>query len=256
MRENGRGPMKDVDYFMQVYGTLPRAGPGDNASTARAFEMCERLVDRPEILDIGCGPGAQTLELARLSNGNITALDLYPNMLDRVKEAVKDNGLEDRIKTVQMDMKVMNFGPETFDLIWSEGAIYFLGFENGLRTVRPLLKPGGYLVVSEAVWLKPDPPKEVLYFWREYPEIDLMEEKLKIVDKLDFEESGHFVLPWTSWTELYYKPMKEKMVELETLWEDDPQGQAVLEEAKSEIAVFEKYHEYYSYGFFIMRKPD
>ncbi len=56
-----------MQYFIELYCSLPRGGPGDNVSTRRAFEMLEHLPDEPRILDLGCGPGMQTLELARLS---------------------------------------------------------------------------------------------------------------------------------------------------------------------------------------------
>jgi len=44
--------------------------------TRQAFHMLPRL-DEPRILDIGCGPGASTLELARLSQGEIIGIDIH-----------------------------------------------------------------------------------------------------------------------------------------------------------------------------------
>ena len=77
--------MDTMDCFMALYGTLPRAGPGDDASTAKAYGMCDGLPAKPRILDIGCGPGAQTLALARLSEGTILALDLMPHLQKGVR---------------------------------------------------------------------------------------------------------------------------------------------------------------------------
>ena len=57
--------MDVMEYFMDLYGDLPRAGPGDNGSTARALGMIKGLPAEPRILDLGCGPGVQTLELCR-----------------------------------------------------------------------------------------------------------------------------------------------------------------------------------------------
>ena len=50
----------------------------------------------------------------------------------------------------------MDFTEGTFDIIWSEGALYFMGFQKGLRRCRQLVKNGGYVAVSEAVYLAPD----------------------------------------------------------------------------------------------------
>ena len=139
--------MDKMDYFMELYGHLPRAGPGDNDSTRKAYGMISDMPPEPRILDIGCGPGVQTLELARLSSGVIVALDLMPQMIERVKKAAAEQSMADRIETLQMDMNKMDFDNESFDLIWSEGAIYLMGFKNGLEKIRRFLRPGGYIAI-------------------------------------------------------------------------------------------------------------
>jgi len=246
--------MDRMDYFLELFGSLPRAGPGDNASTRKAFEMMEHLPAEPRILDIGCGPGVQTVELLRLSGGTVVALDLLPQMIARVGQAAEDTGFADRLETVQADMHEMAFQPDSFDVIWSEGAIYFLGFEKGLAKVQQYVKPGGYVAVSEAVWLLPDPPPEVVELWREYPEIDTVERKLQIVSALGYQHVGHFVLPESSWTEAYYDPLEERIAQYEQKWQGTADAEDVLAEARREIAVFRQYSRYYSYAFFVMRR--
>ncbi len=246
--------MDRMDYFVELYGSLPRGGPGDNASTRKAFEMMNGLPGEPRILDVGCGPGMQTIELLRLSGGTVVALDLLPQMIRRVRKAAEDVGLADRLKTVQLDMNEMAFEPSSFDVVWSEGAIYFLGFERGLAKVKGLVKSGGYVGVSEPVWLKANPPPDVVVFWQEYPEIDTVERKLEVISRLGFETIGHFVLPSSSWTELYYDPLGERMHEYEEKWKGIPEAEDVLNEARTEMSVFGEYSEYYGYAFFVMRK--
>ncbi len=246
--------MDRMDYFVELYGSLPRGGPGDNALTRKAFEMMDGLPGEPRILDVGCGPGMQTIELLRVSGGTVVALDLLPQMITRVRKAAEDVGLADRLETVQADMNEMTFEPSSFDVIWSEGAIYFLGFEKGLAKVKELVKSGGYVGVSEAVWLKPDPPREAVDFWQEYPEIDTVERKLEIISRLGFDNVGHFILPSSCWTELYYDPLAERIPGYERKWKGIPEAEDVLEEARTEMSVFGKYSEYYSYAFFVMRK--
>ena len=242
-----------MNYFLQIYGTLPRAGPGSNALTRKALALIPHLPDSPRILDLGCGPGMQTLELLRLSNGTVVALDFLPEMLERVKAAAQNAGLSERLEIVQQDMNRMDFPDGVFDLIWSEGAIYNMGFENGLKKIKKLVKPGGYVAVSEAVWLQPDPPAEVLEFWREYPEIDTVAAKLEIVKKIGYEVLGHFILPPTAWTEAYYDPMEKRIAAKAGAWRGIPEAEAVLQEARKEIAVFRKYPDYFSYAFFVMQ---
>lgn len=79
--------------------------------------MIQDMPPEPRILDIGCGPGVQTLEIARLSGGIIVALDLMPQMIVRVKKAAAEEGMADRIETLQMDMNKMDFDSGIFDLM-------------------------------------------------------------------------------------------------------------------------------------------
>jgi len=243
-----------MHYFLQIYGTLPRAGPGSNELTRKAFEMMSHAPRLPRILDIGCGPGMQTVELLRITSGTVVALDLIPDMIARVKAEAARAGVADRLETLELDMSEMDFPEASFDVIWSEGAIYFLGFEGGLRKIKDFVKSGGYVAVSEAVWLRSDPPPEVVEFWKDYPEIDTVANKLSVIDRVGYESVGHFVLPPTAWNEAYYDPMEKRIAEKEAEWADIPDAVAVLEEARNEIATFRRNPDYYSYAFFVMRK--
>jgi ubiquinone/menaquinone biosynthesis C-methylase UbiE len=127
-----------VDYFLQIYGSLPRAGPGSNELTRKAFEMIPHLPESPRILDVGCGPGMQTVELLRRSTGKVVALDVLPQMIERARANAESAGFSSRLETIVADMKEMAFPASSFDVIWSEGAIYNMGFEAGLRKFREL----------------------------------------------------------------------------------------------------------------------
>jgi len=63
--------MEGMEYFYELFEALPRGGPGDNRSTRRAFNTIPKLPEQPLILDIGCGPGVQTIELAKISKRQI-----------------------------------------------------------------------------------------------------------------------------------------------------------------------------------------
>ncbi len=244
-----------MNYFLDLYGTLPRAGPGSDVLTRRAYDLMTEVPERPHILDLGCGPGAQTVALLKHAPCTVLALDLFPEMIAQVHARAEQAGVADRLETVEMDMTKMDFQPETFNVIWSEGAIYFLGFENGLKKVHPFVKPGGYVAVSEAVWLQPDPPDEVVAFWKAYPEMDHIAAKRTGIERAGYELVGDFVLPASAWTERYYDPMTARIAEKEAAWRGIPEAEAVLKEARTEIAMFNRYTDSYSYAFFVMRKP-
>jgi len=245
-----------MEKFLEIYGTLPRAGPGSNELTRKAFRMMRDVPGSPRILDVGCGPGMQTVELLRISDGTVVALDLLPQMLDRVQAAAETAGVADRLVTVEQDMKEMEFPASSFDVIWAEGAIYLVGFEAGLEQFKRFVKPDGYIAVSDVVWLKLNPPAEALEFWEEYPDIASIEEKREVVERVGLEMVGHFVFPPAAWTKHYYDPMETRIDEKVREWQGDPDGEAVLNEARHEIAVFRRCGDFYSYAFFVMRNTD
>lgn len=215
--------------------------------------MIPSLPQKPRILDVGCGPGMQTIELLKSCGGSVVALDMLPEMIARAEIEADKAGVADRFEPVVQDMGDMHLPPASFDVIWSEGAIYNIGFEAGLKEFRKFLRPGGYVAVSEAVWLKPDPPSEALEFWREYPEIDSVDAKLDIISRVGYEVIGHFVLPKRAWTDQYYGPMEKLIAEKQLAWAGIPEAEAVLREAQNEISVFRQFADYYSYAFFVMR---
>ncbi len=245
-----------MDFFFEIHKDLPREGPGDSESTRRAFRRLTALPDEPVILDVGCGPGAQTLDLAELSEGVIQAVDTHQPFLDRLQEKVSELGLEKRVHVLNQSMRELQFPPASFDLIWSEGAIYIMGFEAGLRKWKPMLKPGGYIAVTELTWLKsdPPPPDKVKEFWKTgYPEMKSLEENLDIIFACDYYLIDYFVLPNSSWTDEYYQPMQARINMLREKYRSDPDRLQQLDFEQEEINIFNQYHEWYGYVFYIMQ---
>lgn len=241
-------------YFFELFDALPRGGPGDDISTRKAFQLIRGLPEKPNILDLGCGPGKQTLELARLSEGKIIALDNHPPFLDKLNQDAQRQGFSARIETVNQDMNQMRFPPESFDLIWSEGALYFMGFENGLKKCRELLKKNGHLAVTELVWLEPDPPDEIKEAHQsEYPALTGIEINLAMIEKAGYRLIGHFTLPDSSWTENYYDPMEKEIRRMEKKYDAGHEARDVLSACLREIDLFRKYSKYFGYEFFVMK---
>lgn len=245
----------NMEYFYELFEELPRCGPGDNTSTRKAFGLMKDVPPHPLILDIGCGPGMQTLELARITRGQIIAIDNHQPVLDKLEANAKKAGLADRIEIRNLDMGKMDFPAGHFDIIWSEGALYFLGFENGLRKCRELLKPKGSLAVTEAVWLKADPPDEIRkYFEAEYPDIKDIAGNLELIRRVGLGLAGHFVLPDSAWVDDYYRPMEKRIAVLGRKYAGNEAALEVFAACEREILLFKKYHDYFGYAFFVMER--
>ncbi len=244
-----------IELLVALHEGLDRLGPGDARSTLRALRLCAELPQRPDILDIGCGTGAQTLTLAKNTDGMITATDLVPSLLSTVTERVAESGLQSRVTTQVADMNSLPFADGAFDLLWSEGAIYIIGFDRGLAAWRRLLKPGGYLVVSEASWFRPDPPDELAEFWAEgYPGMRSLEANAAAAKAKGWEVVAAFHLPETGWTEGYYAPLRERLTEFRRRHADDDEALGVAAMTEREMELFETYSDHYGYAFYVLRR--
>ena len=242
--------------FWRIHGGLPKQGPGSDASTRRALAAVGPLPERPRILDLGCGPGRQTVVLAQETGGDVIAVDLLPPFLEQVEERVARAGLSDRVRTRSVSMGALpvdEFPEGGFDLVWSEGAIYNLGFEAGLRAWRPLLRSPGWIAVTEATWLGPDPSERVRRFWdAEYPEMGGVDANIARLERAGFRLEDHFALPPSEWWDDYYTLIESRV---ETLREEETSREAarVIAEYDEELAVVREGLETFGYVFYVMR---
>ncbi len=245
------------DIFLEIQRGLPRQGPGNDACTLQALALCDKLPDEPDILDIGCGPGMQTVVLAQATNGTITAVDLQQEYLDQLDNRTQAAGVADRVETLVGEMQDLPFPTESFDLIWSEGAAYIMGFGNAVSEWMRMLKPGGYLAVSELVWLKYDPPEEVrTFFGEEYPDMTDVESRAEIFRENDYDLLGHFTLPDDAWWDHYYTPLLARIPALSTQFTNDAEALGVLDMTRNEIDMRRRFGEWYGYEFFAGRLKD
>ena len=204
--------MTELNLIVDFHLNAARQGPGSAKETLRALDFIElKNNEHLKIADIGCGTGAQTITLAQYLNGNIIAVDLVDKFLEKLKKNATELGLSDKISTLNLPMDNLPFAEEEFDIIWSEGAIYNMGFDEGICQWNKYLKKGGYLAVSELSWITNERPKELEEYWTQaYPQIDLISNKIKSLERSGYIPVAHFVLPQYCWLENYYAPMKNR----------------------------------------------
>jgi SAM-dependent methyltransferase len=243
------------DAFWAIHSDLPREGPGDNASTARALGLMADLPAAPAILDIACGPGMQTLELARRSGGHVTAIDLHMPFLADAARRARAAGLADRISLVRASMTALPFASGAFDALWCEGALYMMGFAEGLRAWTRLLKRGGYVAVTEPVLFQPpeETPPEVLAGWAEYPAVTTVDGVLGRAAQAGYRIVYHFPLPPNAWWDDYYGPMEAKLPALRSAHGADRAYARRIREAEDEIDLYRRHADAYGYLFVVLR---
>ena len=201
--------------------------------TRKAFRTLPKMAI-PYILDIGCGSGVPTMELARLSQGEVIGIDIDQPALDRFITKIKEAGLINRVQAVNRSILDMDFPDESFDIIWAEGSIAVIGFEKGHKEWRRLLKTAGFLIVHD--------------------DLGDLTEKRRQISRCGYKLINHFVLSENIWWDEYYAPLEEKLKKVRGKPTCDQKTIAVLNDDQCEIDKFKRDPKRYRSVFLIMRK--
>jgi SAM-dependent methyltransferase len=244
-------------HFYEIYEAIPRQGPGDRESTERALRLLPTLTPGKRILDIGCGSGTQTIDLARATEAQIVAVDNHPPFVAQLATRAEELQLDGRITAQVEDMNDLPFADGSFDVIWSEGAIFIMGFTKGLAAWRRLLAPGGYLVVSEFCWFCEDPPAELkTIFMDEGFEAGDVAARRRAITATGYRLLDDFTLPEVGWWENYYVPLGERLEQFRESHAGDDEALAVAARSQNEIDLYRKYPGAFGYVFFIMQRDE
>jgi len=232
-----------------------RQGPGSDTAFKQALSLSRIDVEAEiQIADIGCGTGSATIPLLKATNAHVTAVDFLPAFLDKLKKQAETQGVVDRLTTLSADMSDLPFTKNQFDAIWSEGAIYNIGFKAGIYEWKRFIKPGGVLVASEITWLTANTPDELLQHWNnEYPEVATASEKMKTLEEAGYTPIGYFPLTTDCWLEEYYHPIEASFEDFLSRNGNTRETQAIVEIEKKEIALYKKYKDYVSYGMYVAK---
>ena len=248
--------MDDLELLVDLHQNAERQGPGGEDETRLSIRLSGLSGAKGlKIADIGCGTGASTLVLANALDASVTAVDFLPAFLGRLDIAAQRKGLGERITTLAASMASLPFEECSFDAIWSEGAIYNMGFENGIKAWRSFLKPEGILAVSDLTWLTCQRPSEVEQYWKqEYPEVDTASAKMAILEEHGYAPVGYFALPKRCWLDNYYRPMQERFASFLSRDRNTKSARAIVKAEENEIELYERFSAFFSYGYYVARK--
>jgi len=245
----------DLNLICEFFSNMERQGPGSPDATLKALSFIDNLTEKSLIADIGCGTGGQTITLAQHAPGHITGLDLFPGFIDLFNANATKLNLQDKVKGIIGSMDNLPFQEEELDLLWSEGAIYNIGFERGLNEWRKYLKMGGYVAVSESSWFTDERPDEINKFWMDaYPEIDTIPNQVAKIYKAGYLPVATFILPEICWIEHYLTPKIRAEKIFLNKYAGNKNAEEFIVSQRYEEELYRKYKEFYGYTFFIAKK--
>lgn len=194
--------------FFKIHDGLPREGPGSAADVTWAVELAD-LPQAPVICDLACGPGGDFPALAAAApSATLIGIEKRP---DFVATATARVGARATIR--EGDMAEIDRVPEApFDMIWCAGALYFLGLDTGLATMKRALRPGGVLAFSEPCFFTDAPSEPAREFWEGYP-TQTVSRITAAVKRAGFTPLATRPVADDGW-EAYYQPIEARVAEM------------------------------------------
>ncbi len=187
--------------------------------TRKAFESIPKI-ENPNILDLGCGTGVPTLEMASLCGGKILAVDSDKECLDRLTQKIKILDYSDRVSVIHGSVLDLDLPAQHFDIILAEGIFNFFGFDRALKRFRGLLKVPGYFMIHDD--------------YRHH------KRQLAVIKKYKFRLLESFALDEKDWWNDYYRCLEKKIMESEKGNAGDMNAREVFKDEIAEINMYKK----------------
>ena len=157
--------LKNSYFEVQAYWGMTKHMGGLKA-TEQLVELCHINQDK-YVLVVGCGVGVTPCYLAKRYGCKVVGVDLSEKMVDRSKERVKREGVENKVEFRIADAQNLPFEDVSFDAVICESVNAFIENKSGaLSEYVRVIKPGGYVGFNEVTWLEKPPQQLVTYLYR------------------------------------------------------------------------------------------
>ena len=158
-----KGELEEKEHFFDFAAEVGLTKHlGGLGATEELIELC-RIDEGSYVLDVGCGAGQTPCYLARRHGCRVVGVDISERMIERSQERAEREGVNDRVEFRVADAQDLPFEDGLFDAVITESVTAFP--EDKQRAVREyarVTKPGGYVGLNEATWLKVPPPPELV----------------------------------------------------------------------------------------------
>ncbi len=244
-----------MEDLFWVFERMPRQGIGSRATTLQALSRLGIVPGTREAplhaLDLGAGSGEASLTLASRMGAEVVAVELHERFLAALRERAAQAGVDHLIEAWPGDMATPPERPGGYDLIIAEGSAYLLGFEEALRRWKPLLRPGGALVISELVRVADPLSPPMAAFWgAHYPDLATADVRRAQCEAAGYERVDDFQIPESDW-EAFYEAMESVLVEARRRRGES----AVLQALQREADLYRAHAGEVGYQVYCLRRP-
>ncbi len=241
--------MSYIDALEDIHAGLPRQGVGSEETAKTLFDAIKHPHKIQRAIDMGCGTGRSTIWLAEHGIHTV-AVDIHQPFLNVLrKEAIRAN-VADRLDIQNMSIDNVPYPDESFDLVWSEGAAYFIGWAQALSAWKHLLKPDGYLIATDMFWTTDKPSHELSDFFKN-DNVLALEQAIKIARQSGYSVIKIYIQPDSDWFDEYYHALGKRAEKLSQ--HVDPATKQAADMAKREIAIRHKYAGEYEHVGFVLQ---
>ncbi|WP_326693668.1 methyltransferase domain-containing protein [Streptomyces sp. NBC_01387] len=155
-------PKETAVYTHGHHESVLRSHTWRTAANSAGYLLNE-LKPHMQILDIGCGPGTITADLAGLvPEGRVTGVDMAPAIVEQARALAAERGLDNTDFAVA-DIHALDYPDDSFCVVHAHQVLQHVGDPvQALREMRRVTKPGGIVAVRESdygafAWY-PEPP--------------------------------------------------------------------------------------------------
>ncbi|HKX72795.1 MAG TPA: class I SAM-dependent methyltransferase [Candidatus Saccharimonadales bacterium] len=241
--------MTDINPSESIHNGLPRQGPGSDSTTKALFGTIKHPNKIQRGIDMGCGTGRSTIWLAQ-QGIDMVAIDTSQPFLNTLHDAATRAGVANHINTKKMSIGAVSYPDESFDLVWSEGAAYFIGWARALTSWKRLLKPEGYLIATDMFWTTDSPTPELADFFKD-DNVLTLEQGSEIARQSGYVVRKTYIQPDSDWFDEYYSALEERAEKFSA--QPDPKLREAGDQAKQEIAIRRKYKTEYQHVGFVLQ---
>jgi ubiquinone/menaquinone biosynthesis C-methylase UbiE len=143
-------PQETAVYTHGHHESVLRSHTWRTAANSAAY-LLDSLKPHMKILDIGCGPGTITADLAALvPDGHVTGVDHAPEILDRARATAAERGLTN-VEFAVADVHALDYPDDTFCVVHAHQVLQHVGDPvQALREMHRVTKPNGFIAVRDS----------------------------------------------------------------------------------------------------------